>query len=192
MRRQLGDALHDDVLQELYAAKLDLGNAERDSEAVPRARVAVDAATRQLRAAVTELHPAVSWTRDLDSRLRAILDQAGERAGLGHRLECSAETSGRTSDLLISLMRELVQNVVKHAQATFIVASVKNEGELIRIEVSDDGRGMPENRPEEALRAGHVGLASARERVEALGGRFTIDTGVDRGTRVSALIPRLS
>jgi PAS domain S-box-containing protein len=192
MRRQLGDALHDEVLQELYAAKLDLGNAPQDEEAVPRARVAVDAATRQLRAAVSELHPAVSWSRDLESRLRAILEQAGERGGVAHRLECSAEATGRTSDLLIGLMRELVQNVVKHAQATFVTATVASEGDGIRIEVRDDGRGMPPGRPAEALRAGHVGLASARERVEALGGHFTVESDAQNGTRVTALVPRLA
>ena len=83
MRRQIGDALHDDVLQELYAARLDLAGAGEDAEASHRARVAVDAAARQLRDAVGDLHPAVSWTHGLESRLRAVLEQGGERAGFG-------------------------------------------------------------------------------------------------------------
>ena len=192
MRRQIGDALHDEVLQELYAARLDLARADEDAEALHRARVAVDAASRQLRAAVSDLHPAVSWTRDLESRLRAILEQAGDRAGVGHRLECTARTSGRTDDLVIGLIRELVQNVVKHAGATFVTATVAEQDDGIRVEVGDDGRGFSPERPAEALRSGHVGLASARERVEALGGRFEIDSAPGRGTRVSAFLPGLA
>ena len=191
MRRQIGDALHDDVLQELYAAKLDLGNAAEDPEAVHRARVAIDAATRQLRAAVSDLHPAVAWTRDLESRVRAILERAGDRAGVGHRLTFAAHTSRRVDDLVLGLLRELVQNVVKHAEATFIEVTVRDEADGVLIEVGDDGRGMAPDRPAEALQGGHVGLASARERVEALGGTLTIDSAPGRGTRVTAVLPGL-
>lgn len=192
MRRQIGDALHDEVLQELYAARLDLANAGKDAEALHRARVAVDAASRQLRSAVSDLHPAVSWTRDLESRLRAILEQAGDRAGVAHRLECTARTSGRTDDLVIGLIRELVQNVVKHAAATFVTAQVAEQDDGILVEVADDGRGFAPERPAEALRSGHIGLASARERVEALGGRFEVETTPGAGTCVRAFLPGLA
>jgi signal transduction histidine kinase len=80
--------------------------------------------------------------------------------------------------------------VVKHAQATKLEVTVHDEGESLAIEVSDDGRGMEPGRPLEALRSGHVGLASARERVEALGGSFQIESEPGTSTRVQVLVPR--
>jgi PAS domain S-box-containing protein len=190
MRRQIADALHDNVLQELYAVRLDLGRVDEDAEALHRGRIGVDAATRQLRDAVSDLHPAVASAHDLESRLRSILEQGGNRAGFGYRLECDASAPGPLDDLLIALLRELVHNVVKHAAATFVVARVTGDDTHVVLEVSDDGRGIPPGRPEEALRRGHVGLASARERVEAIDGRLEIDSGPRAGTRIRAFLPR--
>jgi PAS domain S-box-containing protein len=190
MRRQIGDALHDEVLQELYAARQDLQEVEADEEALHRARVAVDAASRQLRDAVRDLHPAVSWTRDLEARVRAILDQGAERGGFSCILDYSVGDTGDADDVVLALVRELVQNVVKHADAGFVTVSVSESGDDLVLEVSDDGRGMAPERPQEALRGGHIGLASARERVDAIGGRFELQSTPGVGTRVRVSIPR--
>jgi signal transduction histidine kinase len=48
---------------------------------------------------------------------------------------------------------------------------------------------MPPGREEEALKGGHIGLASARERVRALEGEFTIESAPERGTRLFARLP---
>jgi PAS domain S-box-containing protein len=190
MRRQIGDSLHDDVLQELYAARQDLAETERDSQALDRARVAVDAASRQLRDAVGDLHPAVAWTHDLETRLRAILERGGERAGFEWTLEFAVDGPSGADDLVLALVRELVQNVVKHAGANSVTVAVSAEGGNLAVSVADDGRGMSPGRPVEALRAGHIGIASARERVDALGGRFDLDSEPGAGTRVRVLVPR--
>jgi two-component system NarL family sensor kinase len=190
MRRQIGDALHDDVLQEMYAARQDLAEVEQDPQALDRARVAVDAASRQLREAVSDLHPAVAWTHDLETRLRAILERGGERGGFDWRLDFDAGSPSDADDLVLALVRELVQNVVKHARASSVTVSVRDEDGSLAIEVADDGRGMSPERPLEALRGGHIGIASARERVDALGGRFVLESEEGAGTRVSVLVPR--
>jgi PAS domain S-box-containing protein len=190
MRRQIADALHDDVLQELYAVRLDLERLDEDEEAVHRARVGLDAASRQVRHAVGDLHPASASTQDLDARLRAIVEQGGERAGFGVRFECAAQWPTGVDELLVALLREFVHNTVKHADATFLVAALKDEGNDIVLEVSDDGRGMPPGRAEDALRLGHIGLASARERVDAVGGRVDVTTAPGEGTRIRVVVPR--
>jgi PAS domain S-box-containing protein len=190
MRRQIADALHDDVLQELYAARLDLDQVAEDAEAVPRARAAVEAATRRLRDAVGDLHPAAASTHGLESRLRSVLEQGGDRAGFGHRLTVGAHAPSSVDELAVALLREFVHNAVKHAGATFLVVDVHDEGDVVVLEVSDDGRGMPPGRPSEALRSGHIGLASSRERVEAIGGRFELHSRPGEGVRIRVELPR--
>ncbi len=190
MRRQIGDALHDNVLQELYAARQDLEEVEKDKEALYRARVGVDAAVRQLREAVSDLHPAVTATRDLQARLHSILEEGRSRAGFSFDLHFTAGTTTEADDLLLALARELVQNVVKHAGATSMEVKVRDEESVLVLEVADDGRGMPPGRPSEALRQGHIGLASARERVDALGGQLELASEPGSGTHVKVTVPR--
>lgn len=189
MRRQIADALHDDALQELYAARLDLDQLALDPEAGPRARAAIDAAMRGLRDAVSDLHPAAATAQNLTERLQSVLEQGGQRAGFGHRLVVGDHTPGDVDELVVSLLREFVHNAAKHAEATFVVVALRDEGDDVILEVSDDGRGMEPGRPAEALRAGHIGLASSRERVEAIGGRFSID-GSRSGVRIRVELPR--
>ena len=190
MRRQIADALHDDVLQELYAARLDLERVGEDSEAAPRARAGVDAATRRLRDAVGELHPASASTHGFEARMRSVLEQGGERAGFGHRLTIGDHTPSEVDELVLALLREFVHNAVKHADATFLVADLHDEGDDVVLEVSDDGRGMAPERPAEALRSGHIGLASSRERVDAVGGRLHVVSSPGEGTRIRVAVPR--
>jgi PAS domain S-box-containing protein len=190
MRRKIADALHDDVLQEIYAAGLELDRVPGDQDAAQRARVAVEAATRRLRDAVGDLHPAAASTAGLEARLRSVLEQGGDRAGFGYRLSFAMTAPSDVDELVLALLRELVHNAVKHADATFLVVDVREEGDRVVLEVADDGRGMTEERPAEALRTGHIGLASSRERVEAIGGRFSLESVPGTGTTIRVSLPR--
>jgi signal transduction histidine kinase len=75
--------------------------------------------------------------------------------------------------------------VARHAATNAAAVRLSRNAECLTIEVSDAGRGFE---PGEAGRAGS-GLAGMRSRVRALGGQFTVDTGVDAGVRVVAHIP---
>ena len=57
------------------------------------------------------------------------------------------------------------------------------------LSVEDDGAGFAPGRLEAALATGGIGVASCRERVEALGGSLSVRTAPGAGTRVAARIP---
>jgi signal transduction histidine kinase len=78
---------------------------------------------------------------------------------------------------------EALANVVRHAQATVCRVRVTVDDDVLKIEVADDGVGLP---PEH--RAG-VGIAAMRERAAELGGELRIRTGDAGGTHVSARLP---
>lgn len=76
-------------------------------------------------------------------------------------------------DVLLSVARELLANVARHADARRVV-----------LEVADDGRGFAE-----APAAGHLGLTLVAERVRSAGGQLRIDSAPGAGTRVRVVIP---
>jgi signal transduction histidine kinase len=78
---------------------------------------------------------------------------------------------------------EALTNAVRHAEATRITVSVTDEGDQLVLQVKDDGRGAV------TPRNGGVGLASMRERAEAVGGTLHIDSAPGRGTVVRAVLP---
>jgi two-component system sensor histidine kinase UhpB len=99
------------------------------------------------------------------------------------------ETSfGATLDSAIQrLVREAVNNALKHGTPEHIRIAVTASHGGIDVEVVDDGGGMREPQPG----AGGYGLAGMKERVEALGGAFTVGAPSDAaGVRVHAVLPR--
>ena len=98
--------------------------------------------------------------------------------------------NARTADpLLYRTAAELLNNVVKHAQAASAAVTLELADGTARLVVADDGVGMPENAAGGALRRGHIGLASHTLRIDAAGGRFTSAAEPPHGTVVTVELP---
>jgi signal transduction histidine kinase len=88
-------------------------------------------------------------------------------------------------------VRELLGNVVKHAGAARATVRVVDGPETVAVQVTDDGRGMDADAFEAALGRGNIGLASARERIAAVGGTIRVGPGLNgRGAGVTIQLPR--
>jgi PAS domain S-box-containing protein len=192
-RQHISERLHDEALQALLAARQDLAQAARTGDAahLQRARDGVQQAIRDLRGAVADLHPVFLEHGGLASAVRTMLEHQAERAGLELDLELDLRSAGRgTRDqLILSVVRELCLNCARHAEASALRVRLSQGEREVVLEVDDDGRGMDSLRPEAALREGHIGLASIAQRVEAVGGRFTLVSGPGEGTHVRATVP---
>jgi signal transduction histidine kinase len=99
------------------------------------------------------------------------------------------DAAGARDELVLSLARELLANAARHAGATRVDVTVRADGGTVLLSVSDDGAGISPGRVQAALAEGAIGLASCRERVEALGGSLTVRAAPGAGTRVLARIP---
>jgi PAS domain S-box-containing protein len=192
-RRAISEMLHDHPLQELLAAQQDLAEAvadpERSAEHAGRARASVQRAARQLREAVADLHPVLLEEGGLRASLAAVAEHRGRRGGFECRVTVDPAAAGLHDALLVSLARELLTNVAKHARAGRAEVAVTRDGYWVLLDVADDGCGAEAGRTEAALREGHIGLAALARRVEALGGRLDFSSERGRGTRVRAAIP---
>ncbi|MFL5884878.1 MAG: sensor histidine kinase [Thermoleophilaceae bacterium] len=186
-RRRLAEALHDEAIQNLLAARQDLDGTSADSLA--RAQLGLDRTVSQLREAIFDLHPYVLEQAGLEAALRAVADQHARRAGFEATVSVAPAATGYHDELLLSIGRELMANAARHAKASrFTLALDRVDGDLV-LEVSDDGRGIDEREVADALARGHIGLASCAERAEALDGSFSIRGGSGEGTRVRITLP---
>lgn len=142
-----------------------------------RASSEFTAALEDLRELAQGIHPPILSERGLAPALEAL---AG-RVALPVRLDLEVE--GRLPGALevgvYYTVAEALANVVKHASASAADVSVRREEGRIRVEVTDDGVGG-------ADAGGGSGLRGLADRVEALGGTFTVESPAGGGTRVRA------
>jgi signal transduction histidine kinase len=197
-RARIAGELHDDTIQVLTATALQLDELGRrleraGSAEAPAARSARDMlgqALERARRLTFELYPAQLDQRGLEPSLRMLAQQAARDAGFSVELSVAAEgLPGPIAQLAYRTIKELLANAGKHAQASTVRISVTAEHGVLAAEVVDDGRGFEEAELARARRAFHLGIASARDRVEAAGGTFTITSAPGEGTRARFTLP---
>lgn len=187
-RQRIAQVLHDDALQSLLAAHQDLRESP-GPEGSNRAQRALEGTIERIREAVAALHPVTHQQGDLQTALSAIARQQAVRGGFRYTVRVEPEAFGIQDELVLSAARELVMNVAKHAQASRCSVSVELRGDRIRLEVADDGVGIPTGRQQKAVKEGHIGLASTVQRMKAIGGDGDVSSTVGKGTLVTASIP---
>ena len=184
-RDRIARDLHDHVIQRLFAVGLSLQGAvlrTREPEVQQRLSEAIDdlqAVIQEIRTTIFDLHGASQGI----TRLRQRIDQAvAQFAGSGLRTTVRfvgplSVVESALADHAEAVVREAVSNAVRHAQATTLTVRVSVDDDL-SIEVSDNGRGMPD------LETGGVtgsGLTNLRRRAEQAGGKFSIESSTAGG-----------
>jgi signal transduction histidine kinase len=202
-RRRLRRDLHDGLGPTLAAQTLKLGTARalllRDSAALDALLVGlehdVEHAIADIRRVVEDLRPPALDDLGLCSALqRAVQDLTGPGpAGTGAlhctlRLPDDLPPLGAAAEVAAyRIVVEAVSNVVRHAQARHCLIALSCGAGGLRVQVEDDGCGLPPIR--RAGRSSGVGLWAMRERAEELGGRCEIGVSARGGVRVTATLP---
>ena len=193
-RRERAEQLHDGALQYVLAARMDLDDARDtgDGNSFDRVEEALRESSQLLRSTMTELHPAVLEQSGLLAALRDLIRTTSARGNLVVDVTAPdwPEHRRTTSDaLLFASARELLGNVVKHAQATEVRLDLSLAGGVATLRISDDGCGIPDGMLEQRLSEGHIGLASRRVRLEVAGGPLTLQSAVPHGTVATVTVP---
>ncbi len=195
-RNRLARELHDSVAQTLYGLTLQAEAANRKLAAGQLAAVADylnffrDSAQQTLletRLLIFELRPPILDEVGLTAALRTRLEAVESRSGLDYQLDL-AEVERLPSQVETGLYRitqEALNNILKHAQASQVSLSLQRNGELVRLEIRDDGVGFD---PEARMLRGY-GLQGMRERAEQLGGSFSLQSMPQGGTTIIVEAP---
>src|SRR5207248_2733633 len=127
-RRALAEGLHDGAIQSLLAARHDLEEAAvraPGADALERADGALLDVVRQLRSAIFELHPHVLEEAGLEAAVRQVAETAARRGDFALTLELdSVPHRGERDRLLFSVARELLSNVVRHADSSKVIVTL--------------------------------------------------------------------
>ena len=183
-RERIGRDLHDLLghTLSLVALKSELASrlCERDAAA---ARREIDEVQRIARDALSQVRHAVTGIRAAGiaaelASARLLLESEG--VGLGYDgLDVALPVD--TETVLALVIREAVTNVHRHARAAKVRIELHVDGNAVRLQIADDGRG--------AQLVPGTGLNGMRERVEAAGGSLRIDSARGSGTRIEACLP---
>jgi signal transduction histidine kinase len=195
-RRRFASALHDDSLQLLTGAELQLERLRIDAGSAERAAQLdqLDATLRRveesLRRLLTNVSPeplqvATDLREAISERLESMRIRAGIEAHVDSRLP--QDIPPVIQAIVLKNIAEALNNVEKHARATrvTIVAEVVEGG--VRVDVADDGTGFVAS--ESARIPGHIGLVAMRERAQLAGGWCHVESDPGAGTRVEFWIP---
>ncbi len=193
-RRRLAVELHDYLAQMLTVCRLNIGRAVRlaDGDALKQrlseAQESVDESIAYTRSLMAQLSPRVLYELGLPAALSWLAGQQKERHGLEVEVRGRADGFSLEEDravLAFQCVRELLWNVVKHAEASRVTVTYRLEQGELNIEVADDGRGFdPAIAQSRAGGTEQFGLFSIRERLELFGGRLEVSSQPGQGTTV--------
>jgi PAS domain S-box-containing protein len=189
-RDRIGRDLHDGVIQRLFAAGLHLqaaiGRPDRDDR-VLQVIDEIDDSIKQIRTAIFTLHGQRGLSTGLEHGMRVAVAEAGRL--LGHdptlHLRDGVETISEELGLeVLTVVRELLTNIVKHARASASVVELGVEDGALQLVVSDNGVGMSPN----PVGAGS-GMKNLSERAHQHKGSSTSASNDDGGTTVTWRVP---
>ena len=193
-RARIAREIHDNVGHQLTRASLQAEALRVVHADEPRVAAdftdvkrTVDEALQLVRASVHALNDNAT---DLSVQLERIVEGARSDSGPQIELEVLAEhTPANVANCFAAVLREALSNAMRHAHAKTITVRCMEHPSFYQLIVTDDGTGGVRTGARSAT--GGMGLASMRERVEALGGTFTAGSRVGAsGWRVFATIPK--
>jgi signal transduction histidine kinase len=182
-RRALARDLHDGLAQDLAFIASQSGSSRSGVDPVWRAEMAA-AARRALvesRRVVSTLAAAPSEDGAADVAQSAATAALQYGVGLSLDVDGGHGLSPVERDALVQIVREAMANAARHGRASRIHVEVA-PGRLVR--VTDDGAGFD---PADERAPGSFGLVSMRERAEAIGASFDVQSAPGRGTVVEVL-----
>lgn len=196
-RQNFATDLHDTVVQTLGAAKLKTEFLrefvpEKGSKYLNELRNMLSQSISEARLIMAEMSPPVLYELGFNPAIEWLAEQISSQHDLD--IVVVADDHGPSMHevqvLLFQAARELLMNIVKHANAGKVLVSIKGDRKNLRIIVKDDGDGFDGNVSFRADTSSGFGLFSIRERLRHMGGRLIIKSKPGQGTRVSIVAPR--
>ena len=199
-RQSLAMGLHDEVCQKLVLTKLALESSLQlvsDSKVLASLRIACEGIGETIEQADSltfELsNPVLRQLGFVIALEKYLTEEIRQKHGIEYELEGDEQLGTMQDEIkncLFRVTRELLTNVVKHAQSRKVRVSVRESQGQIYVRVQDDGVGFKESQAgSKVSQTTRFGLFSIREQLEYLGGHLEIESEPGRGTKATVVVP---
>ena len=200
-RKRISRELHDVIAQLLTGITVRLANLKLEATAantialrqkISRTQRLVEKSVDSMHRFARELRPAALDDLGLVPALHAYLKKFAEETGVRPSLTAFAgleKLSDAKRTVLYRVAQEALTNVARHAQAKFAEVSVEKLPGAVRMRIRDDGKSFDVENMWKVGKTRRLGMLGMRERVEMVGGTFSVESAPGKGTVVSARIP---
>ncbi|GAX89537.1 hypothetical protein EFBL_1161 [Effusibacillus lacus] len=197
---RIAQYLHDQILQSLIFLSRDLKRIG-DNNPLLAEREKLDFLVRnvndtiyEIREICAELYPSIIEDLGLREAIRWYVREIKEKRNVlidwKYEMEDEHLLPFTTKVSLFRIIKELVNNALKHAEAETIQLSLVLKNDTLTCEISDDGKGIDVPIDFHAFLNGkHLGLVTVQKRIEHLGGSLSFHSAPGKGTRVSFELP---
>ena len=199
-RQRLAHEIHDTLAQDFISIIMHLDAAEQsirpEDETVRRhvtqAQEAARGGLQQARYVVEDLRPEPLARATLPDAIAYVVTRWSKSSSTPAEFMVTGEVVALETAVDKTLLRatqEALANIRKHAQATAVSVTLSYLGDIVLLDVQDDGIGIAKARALSKSDAGGYGLVAMEERVAALGGALLVESEPDDGTTIVVSIP---
>lgn len=187
-RNRIGQELHDNVNQILAGTKMFLSSAGKDERLRPLIQYPlelIDKCMDEIRQ-LSRKHVTPLKDINLEPLVRALLEDLEHNTSIKTEFTYYLEKE-IDDDLNLNIYRiiqEQINNIVKHAEATYVTVSVEGSQSHVRLVVADNGKGFDVNRQRRG-----IGISNMINRIDLFNGDVVIESEPEKGTRVRITIP---
>ena len=197
-RKRIAGVLHDDIAQILAAARIrldaiqDIPSDSKDTQTLKEAKSLLVRTIQETRGLMNDLGNPVLFDLGLQAACESLADRLMDKHPI--RISCDIQDAYKHLNpdvkiILYQVIRELLDNVVKHSQAQNAHIMIDMENGHFRLKVTDDGVGFDPQKLGAPTVEGGFGLYSIRERLIAVDGSLRIESAPGTGTVVTAILP---
>ncbi len=196
-RKRIAGVLHDEIAQTLAAVRMRLDlyrdvPSDQKDKTLQEARELLLESIQETRRLMNDLGNPLLFDLGLRAACEVLANRMMERSPT--RISCDIRESYKNLDpdmkmILYQIVRELLNNIVKHSKAQNAHVRIDSENEHYRVKVTDDGVGFEPQALGTPSAEGGFGLYSMMERLIAVDGNLVIESSPGAGTVVTAILP---
>ncbi len=199
-RKKISRELHDVIAQTLTGINIRLATLKKEAALntegldrnIDRTQRLVEKSVAIVHQFARELRPAVLDDLGLIPALHTFVKSFSKRTGIHVNVTIFAaveKLDGIKRTVLYRVAQEGLTNVARHAHATRVDLTIRKLPDVVCLTLQDNGQSFQVQRVLHSKRNKRLGLLGMRERVEMMGGNFTINSAPGKGTAIQAQIP---
>ncbi len=195
-RKTIARDLHDDLGQQLTGLQMDIHWMQKKLQQsdpllvnkINEMNEMVDHTIRSIRRILSDLRPAILDDLGMLAAMEWLNQEMSKRYPIQIHFQVNTQDIPLSPDAASGLFRiyqEAFNNAIKHANAKSITANIEVTADQLIMSISDDGNGISDSKKQEK----GYGLLGIKERTYILGGTFSIQSEIGKGTSLTIVIP---